>query len=320
VQQGTYENWCKPKEFADTFIGVNIRTGVGNSLVQELANLASGTDLTAGEAIGRSTGRAVGNYLASWMVPFAQVIELERALGMRGLEFKDVAKDPTLSGFDAAASAIARPFRARGFGVSPAEEAAMPAREPVFQESPERVAPLAKVLLGLTLTKADSDEGEYLGKFGYTDFEIGSKSLVPTVRRFENEVVRNALPMIVSIVKRRETKLIKDYENANEETRKQFTQEQYVAEKLRPIIRGALDTAKSSYRGSMAVLRDVPKDDRKYVKAMLDIRKLSGDDMDAAMIEFVERNNRDADPTNAADLSEIYKIGKKYAGIGGKRR
>ena len=42
--------------------------------------------------------------------------------------------------------------------------------------------------------------------------------------------------------------------------------------------------------------------------------------MDAAMIEFVERNNRDADPTNAADLSEIYKIGKKYAGIGGKRR
>ena len=61
----------------------------------------------------------------------------------------------------------------------------MPAREPVFQEAPERVAPLAKVLLGLTLTK-DSEEGEYLGKFGYTDFEIGSRSRVPTVRRFEN--------------------------------------------------------------------------------------------------------------------------------------
>ena len=47
IQQGTFENWFKPKEFADTFIGVNIRTGVGNSLVQEIANLASGTD-TAG--------------------------------------------------------------------------------------------------------------------------------------------------------------------------------------------------------------------------------------------------------------------------------
>lgn len=320
IQQGTFENWFKPKEFADTFIGVNIRTGVGNSLVQEIANLASGTDLTAGEAIGRSTGRALGNYLSTWMVPFAQVIELERALGMRGLEFKDVAKDPTLSGFDAFLSALARPFRARGFGVSPAEEAAMPAREPVFQEAPERVAPLAKVLLGLTLTKADSEEGEYLGKFGYTDFEIGSRSLVPTVRRFENQVIRNALPTIVSIAKRREKKLIQDYKNANEATRRLYTQDQYVAEKLRPIIQGALDSAKNEYRGSMVVLRDVPKENRKYVKAVMDVRKLSGDDMDAAMIEFAERNNREPDPKSASDLAEIYKIGKKYSGIGRKRK
>lgn len=320
IQQGTFENWFKPKEFADTFIGVNIRTGVGNSLVQEIANLASGTDLTAGEAIGRSTGRALGNYLSTWMVPFAQVIELERALGMRGLEFKDVAKDPTLDGFDAAISALARPFRARGFGVSPAEEAAMPAREPVFQEAPERVAPLAKVLLGLTLTKADSEEGEYLGKFGYTDFEIGSRSLVPTVRRFENQVIRNALPRIVRIAKRKEKKLIQDYKNANEATRRLYTQDQYVAEKLRPIIQGSLDSAKNEYRGSMVVLRDVPKEDRKYVKAVMDVRKLSGDDMDAAMIEFAERNNREPDPKSASDLAEIYRIGKKYSGIGRKRK
>lgn len=320
LQQGTFENWFKPKEFADTFIGVNIRTGVGNSLVQEIANLASGTDLTADEAIGRSAGRALGNYLSTWMVPFAQVIELERALGMRGLEFKDVAKDPTLDGFDAFTSAVARPFRARGFGVSPAEEAAMPAREPVFQEGPERVAPLAKVLLGLTLTKADSEEGEYLGKFGYTDFEIGSRSLVPTVRRFENQVIRNALPMVVRIAKRREKKLIQDYKNANETTRRLYTQEQYVAEKLRPVIQGTLDSAKNEYRGSVIVLRDVPKENRKYVKAVMDIRKLSGDDMDAAVIEFTERNNREPDPESADDLNAVYNIGKKYSGIGRKRK
>jgi len=320
LQQGTFENWFKPKEFADTFIGVNIRTGVGNSIVQEIANLASGTDLTGDEASGRRAGRLVGNYLSTWMVSFAQVIELERALGMRGLEFKDVAKDPTLSFGDAFLSAVARPFRARGFGVSAEEEAAMPAREPVFQEGPERVAPLAKVLLGLTLTKADSEEGEYLGKFGYTDFEIGSRSLVPTVRRFENQVIRNALPMVVRIAKRREKKLIQDYKNANEATRRLYTQEQYVAEKLRPIIQGTLDSAKNEYRGSVVVLRDVPKENRKYVKAVMDIRKLSGDDMDAAVIEFTERNNREPDPENADDLAEVYNIGKKYSGIGRKRK
>jgi hypothetical protein len=196
----------------------------------------------------------------------------------------------------------------------------MPAREPVFQEAPERVAPLAKVLLGLTLTKADSEEGEYLGKFGYTDFEIGSRSLVPTVRRFENQVIRNALPTIVRIAKRKEKKLIQDYKNANEATRRLYTQDQYVAEKLRPIIQGALDSAKNEYRGSMIVLRDVPKENRKYVKAVMDIRKLSGDDMDAAMIEFAERNNREPDPKSASDLAEVYKIGKKYSGIGRKRK
>ncbi len=70
----------------------------------------------------------------------------------------------------------------------------------------------------------------------------------------------------------------------------------------------------------MVVLRDVPKENRKYVKAVMDVRKLSGDDMDAAMIEFTERNNREPDPKSASDLAEIYKIGKKYSGIGRRRK
>ena len=55
------------------------------------------------------------------------------------------------------------------------------------------------------------------------------------------QVIRNALPTIVRIAKRKEKKLIQDYKNANEATRRLYTQDQYVAEKLRPAIQGALD-------------------------------------------------------------------------------
>ena len=43
----------------------------------------------------------------------------------------------------------------------------------------------------------DDEYGEYIGQFGFTDYELGSRSKVGSIRRFENTVVRDALPDIV---------------------------------------------------------------------------------------------------------------------------
>ena len=36
-------------------------------------------------------GRSLGNYLATWAVPLSQIIEAERATGIRGLQYKDTS-------------------------------------------------------------------------------------------------------------------------------------------------------------------------------------------------------------------------------------
>ena len=43
---------------------------VGNSIVDEVVQLACDSDLTRYEATARRVGCALGNYLSTWMVPF----------------------------------------------------------------------------------------------------------------------------------------------------------------------------------------------------------------------------------------------------------
>ena len=111
VNEGTFSDFFKAKEFTETFAGTNIREGVGQSLIQEVADLASGTDLTSGERAGRMLGRTFGNYLSTWAVPFSQIIEAQRADGLRGLTYKDSAQDPTLDFLGTAAKEFKRPLQ-----------------------------------------------------------------------------------------------------------------------------------------------------------------------------------------------------------------
>ena len=51
-----------------------------------------------------------------------------------------------------------------------------------------------RVVGGINLATMDDEYGEYIGQFGFTDYELGSRSKVGSIRRFENTVVRDALP------------------------------------------------------------------------------------------------------------------------------
>ena len=128
----------------ETFLGTNIRVGVGNSIIEEVINLAGGSDLTKSEQAARAAGRALGNYLSTWAVPAAQIIDSQRALGMRGEEYKDVSTDPTLDAGKSFKENVMQPLRARGFTISPEEEAAAPTRQRLFQEKPSRVGSAIK--------------------------------------------------------------------------------------------------------------------------------------------------------------------------------
>ena len=308
LQDGTFDNWFDAKEFSETFIGTNIRQGVGQSLIQEVADLATGVDLTDQEAAARLLARPLGNYLSTWAVPFAQIIEAQRGAGVRGTTYKDVAKDPTLDFQATFMGELSRPFKQRGFTTSPDEEAALPKREFLFQDEKKRVAPMARVLGGLSLSTADSEEGEYIKRLGFTEFELGSASRVPSIRRFENQTLRKAIPTIVEIARGQEDKYRSQYAIANASVRKEFTEEQFVANKLRPIIKQSIQKVKRSITDGKKLKATAPD----YTAAMLDYRRLPKDIRKAATIEFVQKYDREPEGSDINDLKALATIGSVY--------
>ena len=305
LQNGTFSDWFKAKEFTETFVGTNIREGVGQSIIQEMADLISGVDLTDEEQAGRILGRGVGGYLSTWAVPFAQIIEAERATGVRGLQYKDTAEDPTLDFQSSFMNELSRPFRRFE---SAEAEAARPQREFLFAEEKSRVAPLFRVIGGINLATVDDEYGEYIGSFGFTDFELGSKSKVPSIRRFENTVVRDALPYIVDMAKDYETDLRLEYQNQSDKFKEDVTEEQYVSSAIRPLIKEQIKQVRkeiSDDKGLMATSEP-------YADAMLQFRRVPKEYRKLAAIDFKSKYDRDADGTKYEDLLELVETAKAY--------
>jgi len=306
TMDGTFDDWFKVKEFNETFVGTNLRTGVGQSIINDIVSLTEGSDLTKGESAGKAIGGALGNYLSTWAVPFAQLIEAQRAVGDRGLTYKDVAEDPTLDFQSTFMKELERPFKQRGFTTSAEEEEKAPKREFLFQEEKKRVSPITRVLFGLNLSTADSSEGEYLKELGFTDYELGSRSKVPSVKRFENKTLREILPAIVEFARDREKDLISDYDNASDATQKEFTEKEYIFADIKPIIDSKIKSMKTLIaKGSVGETTD-------YVRALTQYRKLKRADRKKARVLFAEENNRLPDATSEKDLNELAIMGKSF--------
>jgi hypothetical protein len=302
---GTFDDWFDGREFSETFLGTNIRTGVGNSITEEVVALAGDTDLTKDEAVARAFGRTLGNYLSTWAVPFAQIIDSERALGMRGEEYKDVAQDPTLDFGSTFEKEVKRPFDARGFTTSAAEEAALPKRERLFQEESSRVGSALKVGLGLTLRTKDSAEGEYIKSLGLSEFELGSTSKVPSIRRFENAQLRDIIPGIVDAARAYEEQSREDYKKSPA-LQEDMTEDEFVNSRIRPLIKLQIKNAKQNLSDGNTVASDAPE----YIAAMTAYRRLPPDIRKNAATEFLMREGRPADGASVEDLFTLAEYGK----------
>ena len=305
---GTFDEWFKAKEFNETFLGTNIRTGVGQSLINDVVALTEGSDLTEGESVGKSIGSALGNYLSTWAVPFAQLIEAQRAIGERGLSYKDVGEDPTFDFESSFSQSFMKPFNQRGFTTSAEEEEKAPKREFLFQEEKKRVSPISRVLFGLNLATADSVEGEFIKELGFTDYELGSNSKVPSIKRFENKILRDAIPAIVNILETRQDKLKSKYENSNEETKAKYTEKEYITADIKPILKSSIGKVKK------LIAQGKTGKSSKYVQAMLNYRKLDRGVRKKASIVFTEKFNKLPNPVDPNDLNVLVKIGKAFEG------
>jgi hypothetical protein len=309
--EGTFEDFFDSKEFLETFVGTNLRTGVGESIFQDLADIISATDISSEEKAAKGLVAPVADYLASWFVPFAQIIETQRALGIRGLEYKDLREDPTLDALTTAKKEFEKPFKQRGFTVSPEEEEAAPKREFVFAEDKKRVSPISRVLLGLNLSTRDSEEGEYLARLGYKDFKFGSKSQVPTVQRAENKIIREALPLIVNFVKDEEDNLREEYRDAGPATKNNFTEQAYVNSG----VKGLIDIQIRKLKEKIANEGLGKGQASEYARQLLSFRKLPKNIRRRAVTQFYNLNGEPPNVAEEDDLTELAIIGKKIKSI-----
>ena len=307
IIKGTFLQKFDKKEFVELFTGSNFRTGVGTSILEEVAALAGSADLTKGEAVGRQMGRVLGNYLGTWAVPLGQIIDAERAAGIRSSEFKDVSSDPQLSFGQSFTSNVSRSLRQRGIGVSREEDyAAKRQVYPFYSNGKERLYPWMK-FGGFTITNKPDEDGEYLKRLGFNWREFGSRSKVPTIKRFEQGMLNSYVSTITEIAREQEASLRKEYLSSKPIVQEEFSEDEYVSNKLRPLIQTQLRGFKDKIReGSI-------KQGDEYARAVIKYRRITPQYRTLATTDFVGRFDRIPDPLDAGDLNKLIVIAKKYS-------
>ena len=244
---GTFNNWFDIKDAQEVFLGTAARTGTGNIFVEEISNILSEEgDVVSSEAGKRVVARAISDYIRTWAIPITQVSELQRVTGYRPATYTDQAQDRdtlTESFPSKVAAETERGLRTQGITnlFTPSEET--DGRDPrvdLFRENRERKEMGLGIVAGTTMFEANSPEGEYLTEKGFSAYEMGSKSRVPSIRRAEDSFMLRFIPTIVESAKSWETSLRREYlestESGMDAIRDSKTIDQYVNTSLIPYI------------------------------------------------------------------------------------
>lgn len=281
------------REWAETFLGTNFRLGVGGNLLDEAATLFTERDLTAGERLTQELGETLGEYLSSFLVPMNQVIDAQRALELRNMDYRDFSNDPNIFPENRFAQGLMKPFKR--YALDPDTEKERPVREDPFQESRQRKNIGLKVVAGINMYTEDSKQGKFLKEMGFTKWDASSKSLIPTVRNYENKLIREQLPEMVDYLKDRRADYEKVYED-NRETlssgRRPISKKLYVKKRIREDI----DNELSFIKNNLSDISEAVGEEKAYkIETMVAYRKLPLKIRTEAELVFKEEQGRDGD-------------------------
>ena len=277
-------------EWIETFTGTNFRLGIGGNLLDEAMTLFDDKDLTAGERISQELGETLGEYLASFLVPLNQVIDAQRAIGERGLAYKEMSEDPEIFPKGRFLDGVIKPFKR--YALDPKKEEEAPIKFDPLQGVRERVNIGRKVFAGINTYTEDSAEGRYLKSLGFSKFDLSSKSSIPSVRNFENEMIYRYLPTIVENISKLEATYADEYEKdrASLSTGKgAMSKKLYVKTRLKQDI----ETEVNYFRNNPEQISEAVGIDKAIkLDAMMNYRKLPKDLRREAAVVFKQRTNR----------------------------
>ena len=314
--EGTFDDWFDPKEAMETFVGASARTGASNVFIDEIAAILSGKDdIIKSERGKKVLGRLLGDYLTTWAIPITQITELQRITGDRPDTYSDVStydrdgdgvgdgdKSPTVGG------QIKRSFMQRGISTlfDPSMEDEMDDREFLYQEGRKsRVNAPLSLGLGITQFTKNAEYGEYLIEKGFNEFETGSTSRIPSVRRQETKLLKEILPMVVDIAKNMEKDLRKEYNelSISDPVKQNSTVEQYVNDAVVPLLKTQINDAKG-------MVREARKSETEPIAlALEDVRNMTPDMRNYGTSEFFKQEGH---APSLLELEDLVKI-KQFA-------
>ena len=249
-------DWYDPKDFTDTFLGANLRLGVGRSFVEEFAAMLDTADLDAGDRMARAAGRFAGNFTQTLIIPYNQVLEIQKGLGIRDPNIKDTSY-PLFVGKGNFTAAFNRGFKKYG---TPSDYNLLPDQIFVLGDR-NTYNKISGAITGIKPIRKGGSSAEYLKYLGFNDFGITEpKNKSPRRLRKEKELLISYLDILVEDAKTEEAYLRNDYASRLD---KSISEELYVKKHLRGLINRKLKTFRIQ---NFAELDDASYDETVYYK------------------------------------------------------
>ena len=343
---GTY------KEFAETFLGATLKTGQTTSLVEDFILAVGGDDEDSFNRIVKGGGKLLGTFGQRYWVPAGQIVDLERGLtkqpiikfgqdgqliqfGLvdtnRSTSIKDVNKpynydDPVGN----LKQQLLKPLYQRGFlGV---EEDFPDTTYVMDPDGKQRPYPLLKVFGGLSFYEDNPPDSLFLEKYGFTEWNLGSKETNPQVRAFENKLMGSLIPAISKVAQSFEKGLLK--KNELHKGKLPFRQNpnapplyspKYIQATVRGIVSSSLTTLRGMFKESAySKLLDKSADmqDRQKIMDITNsflkethikkFKRLPKDIRQQAKQIFEQENRRSASYDKGGDMVLLFAIGNAY--------
>jgi len=282
--QGTFSDWFDSKEFMETFAGTTFRTGTGNVFIEEISKIAGGagtpeSDQKAADAL----GKAVGQYVNSFLSPMRQVLDAQRIAEYRPSENyinTRKADRPILTGSTAEnlAGAFSYSFgesldqgqiltgpenanlfnpseefkmkqRAGGIQYADQSDTKMLRNDPInegFMSPNRRGNPIAS-FFGINMRGQKNEAAEYLQEKGFPAWKFESRTKEPDIKAAEDALVMSFMPVFLKDMKKKEADLIEDYKE-DSSLHGKYTQEQFVNNKVITEIESQMNVYRSLAR------------------------------------------------------------------------
>ena len=303
----TFDQWFDGREAADVFLGQSGRTANASVFVREIADILGGKgmeDITGAEARDKAIGRALGNYVRTYLIPITQIVEIQRMVGVRPSEYIDASTDERIT----IGGQVKRSLDQSGITTlfNPRKEFDRPSREFVLTEGNKRIRQPLSFALGITSYKKGDKDAEFLIKYGFEEKDLNSRE-TGSVQREENRLMSEYIPMIAENGRIAAREARQNYRTQSYQYKENNTIEEHVY----AAVRAALDVQVKTTRSNL-IGEDKYDTAPEHIKERKKFDRFSPAIRAQAQRMFYGEVGELPDPTDIDDLESLRYYAEEY--------